>query len=315
MKWFSFLTICILLFSCKKETISLETQKIELGVNYKVRDLVFINDTLAYACGGDLWTGGFIARSTDAGNTWKTVYNHKNIVLKITFLDEQNIFAGAFFGGTLTSADSGENWNYIERPEYSAVNDIYFLNDTSLVFATGESYHFGGIVHFNYLTANYTYINLTKSVNSLHFFDNNKGVFGAYGLIYKTKDGGYTLEATNATNDFFVDLAFNAEGEGVAVGYQGKILSSKNQGNTWEKTASKSHVFTSKGNLECVVVNQKQAFIGGQNGTFLYANDFTKDWIKIEHPFEAYDILNITLKDKHTGFAMGSDGLLFKFNY
>lgn len=315
MKWLSFITICIVLFSCNKETIEFETQKIELGVDYNVRDLVFINDTLVYACGGNLWDGGFIARSEDAGVNWQIVYNHTNIVFKIAFLDEKHIAAGAFWGGLLTSADYGVNWQYVEHPDYSAVNDLHFLNDTTLFFTTGESYHFGGTVFYDYITGDYEFNNLEKSVNSLYFFDENNGVFGAYGLIYTTSNGGKTLEPTNVGGDFFVDLDFNNEGKGVAVGYQGKIFSTKNQGNSWEKTAAKSHFFTSKGNLECVAVNQNKAFIGGQDGTFFYTDDFTKDWIKVEHPYESYDIYNIVLKDNFTGYAMGSNGLLFKFNY
>lgn len=315
MKWLSFLTICVLLFSCKKETIELETHKIELGVDYKVRDLVFFNDTLAFACGGDIWEGGFIAKSTDGGENWNIIYDHNNIVFKIAFLDEQRIAAGCFWGGLLTSLDYGDTWQFAGHPEYNGINDLRFLNDSTLIFATGDSYHFGGTVLYNFNSGAFTFNKEDKAFNSLHFFDEDHGVFGAYGLIYKTRDGGETLEATNASSDFYVDLAFNNTGKGIAVGYQGKILTTNNQGNTWQKTAAKSNFFTSKGNLETVSINQNEGFIGGQNGVFFYANDFAGDWLKIEHPFEAYDILNITLKNNSTGFAMGSDGLLFKFYY
>lgn len=315
MKWFSFFVFFLLLTSCQKESIELAVNQIEINTKDDIYDINFIDDNLAYACGGELWKHGFIARSLDGGFTWEIVFEYHTIIFSVDFRDENNGVAGTMFGGVIVSTDGGNSWEVQEYPENSSLLDLQFLNDSTVFMCNGSSYHFGGYGLYNFNTRTLNFYDQNKSFDKAYFFNEQEGILASYGTVYATQNQGQSIEPKNAQGDYFVDLSFNENGEGIAVGYQGNIWSTKNRGLNWEKTGKKSHFFSTKGNLEAAAVYQNKGFICGQNGRFFYAEDFLNDWVEIDHPFTSSNLLDVYLKNGSQGFVCGSNGLLFSFNY
>jgi photosystem II stability/assembly factor-like uncharacterized protein len=315
MKWLNFFLILLLLNACQKESIQLDIQEIDINTTDDIYDINFIDDKLAYACGGELWKHGFIARSVDGGMSWEIVFEYHTIIFSVDFKDQNNGVAGTMFGGVLVSTDGGDSWEVQEYPENSSLLDVQFLNDSTVFMCNGSSYHFGGYGLYNFKTRVLNFVDLNKSLNKAFFFNENEGVLASYGAVYSTQNQGKSLDARNAQGDYFVDICFNENNEGLAIGYQGNIWTSKNKGANWEKTGKKAHFFSTKGNLEGAAVFENKGFICGQNGSFFYAENFLDDWITIDHPFKSQDLKSISLKNGSEGFVTGSNGLLFKFNY
>lgn len=312
MKWFKFIFLFLLLSSCAKESIKLETQELNIATDNDIYDIVFLDENIAYACGGELWKSGFIAKSEDGGTSWNIVYEHFNIIFELEFLNENKGIAGAFWGGILKTEDGGNSWDYEEYPDMSACNSVHFLNDSSVLICTGSSYHFGGLCQYNFNSSSLSFSDYLQSFEASYFFDEEEGVLCSYGVIYKTYDGGNSLVATNGQGDFFKVVDFNQQGEGLAVGYEGKILSSKNKGSNWDKSTNKSRFFTTKGNLEGLSVYNKNAFVCGENGSLFYTSNFFDSWLEVEHNYEHANLRTVYIKNESEAIIAGSDGLIFK---
>lgn len=315
MKWYNYIFLLFLLSSCAKESIRMETLPLSIATDNDIYDITFLDENTAYACGGELWKSGFIAKSEDGGNTWNIIYEHFNIIFEIEFLNENKGIAGAFWGGILKTDDGGASWEYEEYPDMSACNSVHFLNDSSVFLCTGSSYHFGGIALYNFDNGSLSFSDYLQSFESSYFFDENEGVLCSYGLIYKTYDGGNSLVATNGQGDFFKATDFNEQGEGLALGYEGKILSSKNKGSNWDKSANKAKFFSTKGNLEGLSIYNRSAFVCGENGGLFYTSNFFDSWLDVEHDFDQVNLRTVYIKNENEAFIGGNNGTLFKVLY
>lgn len=312
MKYFSWLWFMVLLLSCEKESTDISVDIIELDTDLDIRNMFFHNKDTVYICGGRLWSGGFIAQSIDGGNSYNLVENHWKIINGLAF-NSQNIgLAGSFWGGYHHSSD-GVTWDYNENYLLSSMNDVHFINDSIAVIPTGDSYYFGGYSRYNVFTRIHDYRNYEKSFACQYFFNENEGLFGAYGVIYKTNDGAQSVQATNATGDYFKDIEFNEAGEGLAIGYNGLILKSNNKGASWDRIDKKGKVFSIKGNLESLAVFDNIALIAGQDGVLYYSNDLGESWMNVNHPFDKTHFYKVVLTSNSTGYLAGANGLLARF--
>jgi photosystem II stability/assembly factor-like uncharacterized protein len=316
MKWLNAILFAFLLFSCQKETISLDMEQIELSTTDDIYDIIFVNDTVAYLCGGKLWKTGVVAKSIDGGETWETVLVADNILFKVAFKNELDGVALGFSGRAWQTTDGGQNWILTENaPNYPVLSDAVFINDNKLIIAAGYNYFFGGFANYSFDNQSFSDSLINEDMESVYFFDDSEGLMAGYGVVYKTYDGGKTWAPVPVNGDYFKDIEFNQARAGLLIGYRGKIFSSTDAGEHWGKTGKKASFFTTKGNLEDAAVIDSKAFICGQNATFYYSNNFVEgEWVDVEHPFNA-DLFCITLKNNEVGFVTGENGLLIKFLY
>lgn len=316
MRWFSLFSFLLLLVACQKETIQLDVVEIESQTSQDINDLFFVNENVAYYCGGQLWESGVVGKSTDGGQTWEIVLEADNILFGVAFKNENEGVAFGFSGRVWSTSDGGDTWSLKENnPDYPVFSDAQFITDNLLILAAGFSYNNGGFAAYSYNGQTFSDSLIGQDMQAVHFFDERKGVIAGYGSLYTTKSGGESWEANALKGDYFRDLAFNTRGEGLVVGYQGKIFHSEDDGANWEKNSSKSRFFTTKGNLESVAIQNNQAFITGQNASLFYTENFLDgDWSRVEVPLEG-DFLKVYLKNSSQGFVAGTNGLLFSFSY
>ncbi len=313
MKWLSFIFITILLLSCKKDSQFIDTQKLALNTTLDVKNIYIQSEDTLYACGGNLWSGGFVERSVDGGSTWDTLLNHWKVILSLEINSQGVIVVGSHFGGIHISYDNGQNFNYHERNDINAVNEMTFVNDSIIFITGGESFYSGGTSFFNVYDISYQAKDMDQSLACQYFFDEQKGVIGTYGTIYTTEDAGTSLNTTDASGDYFKDIEFNKNGEGLAIGYQGKIMQSKNYGGNWKKIDKKGSFFTTRGNLESLAVYENTVVICGQNGVMFLSNDLGDNWIELNSQYSNHNLYKVILTSKTEGFLCGSDGLLVRF--
>jgi len=316
MRWLNLCFLSLLFFSCQKDQVHFEMAQIDVGTDDNIYDLIFVNDSLAFLCGGGFWETGVVAKSTDGGESWEVVLVADNVLYKVAFRNELEGVALGFSGRAWQTLDGGLTWNLTESaPNYPVFTDAVFLDNNKLIIAAGYSYYYGGFASYFFNGQTFSDSLTYQDMQAVYFFDNQEGLMAGYGTVYKTYDGGATWENLAVDGDYFKDLEFNAGREGLLIGYRGKIFSSTDGGNAWEKVGKKANFFTSKGNLEDAAVFERQAFICGQNASFYYSSNFVEgDWLTIDHNFEA-DLLCVTLKNGNVGFVAGEKGLLVKFIY
>lgn len=291
-------------------------ESIDIATTDNIYDLIFVNDSIAYLCGGILWESGVIAKSSDGGLTWTVQQTADNVLYKVAFKNVDEGIAVGFSGRVWKTVNGGNNWELSESsPNYPVFTDAVFLNDNKVIMSAGYSYYFGGFASYFFYGPSFNDSIINQDMESVYFFNEQEGLIAGYGVVYKTFDGGKTWQGLSVDGDFFKDITFNASNEGLLIGYRGKIFTSKNSGDTWEKSDRKASFFTTKGNLEDADLNDRQAFVCGQNAVLYYADNFFEhSWSQVDHPFSG-DFLNLTLKNDHEGFVTGENGLIIKFVY
>ena len=315
MKWLNLIWICMLLFACQKEQISLDMQALESNTTDNIYDIYFVNDSLVYFCGGKLWETGVVAKSVDGGQNWDVVLEADNVLYRVVFKNENEGLALGFSGRAWQTLDGGQNWSLTEsNPNYPVFTDGVFIDDNKMILAAGYSYYFGGFASYFFDSQSFSDSIINQDMEAVYFFDDQEGLMAGYGVVYKTYNAAQTWEAVDVGGDFFKDIEFNSDKEGLLIGYRGKIFSSKDAGVHWEKVGKKANFFTTKGNLEDAAIDGRQAFICGQNASLYYSDNFIEgNWLSVDHDFNA-DLLCLSLHN-NAGFIGGENGLLLKFNY
>jgi photosystem II stability/assembly factor-like uncharacterized protein len=316
MKWGSLIFLILFLSSCQNESIALDLIELDSQTNEGIYDLVFVDENTAYYCGGSLWNAGVVGKSTDGGQTWEVVLEADNILFAVAFKNENEGVALGFSGRVWRTKNGGLTWNLTESaPNYPTFSDAQFVTENRLMVSAGFNYYSGGFARYLFNGQSFGDSLINQDMQALHFFDEQEGIMAGYGALFRTVDGGKQWTPNSVKGDYFKDLDFNDKGEGLLIGYQGKVFDTSDKGLNWEKNAKKSSFFSTKGNLESTAISDAKAFIAGQNGNLNYSNNFMSgSWVRVETPY-GNDFLKILLTSPSEGYLAGSDGLLLKFFY
>jgi len=216
----TFYTLIVLLvfFSCKKHSdspiidnspnLSLDSLK-TLSTNIPeavYSDLVFTNEVTGYAI-----TQGFIAKTTDAGNSWQTITLPINTPLKkIQFTDSKTgyiIGGDNTFGVLLKTVDGGETWTAINLNTLECPYGMFFLNNKT-GFITGKNF-------FSKTTdGGQTWLSLKSNsfrmFQDVNFKNSSEGfVTSSNGVYFKTTDGGVSWDSLKCNSaDYLYDIYF-----------------------------------------------------------------------------------------------------------
>ncbi len=131
-----------------------------------------------------------IAKTTNAGITWESLYRSKNkSMLSLYVVNENIIYAGGTYGGFVKTTNGGYTWSNLSTYTTKAILAVYFLNENIGYIALSDNSISkttdGGLTWVNTLISNYN-----SSSSSLYFFDNFNGWYLGNGKLYKTTDAG-----------------------------------------------------------------------------------------------------------------------------
>ncbi len=195
-----------------------------------IYDVLFINDSIAYACGDDL----LVLKSTDNGISWNEVAfsftpePHNIVPLRCIFGDEKLLmFAG------------GENFDN---------GNLLWMIDGNLKW----------VWHFD-----------NEFRAGINFSHTNYWLLG-YGTAYKSNDFGYNFKAQNLKDDFFTGAVKIDSLSAFACGYNGGIYKTTNAGKTWTEVLKKNKTFKNRihFNAICFEGNNKGWAVGNEGVVF-----------------------------------------------
>lgn len=293
-----FLVIFVCLLGCHKEKVQLNALTSITPVSEDIHQVLYINDSIGFACGGLKYLHGFILKTTDAGATWDTSLNVGPKVFYTLVHVGTKLYATGFDGYFFTSADTGKSWQEINSPKYKRINQICFTNSRHVFAAVGEGFTLGKIYQSDDEGNSwYREDTFEKAIKSIYFIDEQNGFAGSYGSIYRTNNGGNTWQPTTATGDFFVKIQFCSPSVGYAVGYFGKVLKTSDGGGTWNKVLNENFQFNEKSNFNNLYfVDENRGFVIGNKGYMLRTNDGGVSWQRID-PFTTEDLMGIAINN------------------
>lgn len=157
-----------------------------------------IDDDTWYTAAG-VWQGdGAIARTTDGGSNWDTIYWTTNTLYAIHFPSETYGYAAGQNGAFVRSNDGGETWTQVVVPGAPDLFDVFFISDMQ-GWVSGD----GGFIAMTTdggLTWSTQNTNIYSPIYSIHFVDEMVGRAAAEGdLSLYTTSGGMEAGTLNGT--------------------------------------------------------------------------------------------------------------------
>ncbi|MCY7363402.1 MAG: hypothetical protein LH629_15245, partial [Ignavibacteria bacterium] len=212
--------------------------------------------------------------------------------------------AVGFEGKLLHSNDCGVTWDF-RQTDYKAFRDIYFLKN-EMILCGGSGFNHGIIYR---LDMNENILQRDTFANELHalcFIDSLTGFCAGYGLILKTTDAGKTWNTTSAQGDFFKSIQY-ADGKIVALGNNGLLIYSDDEGDTWKKDLQSNNAFQFTNALNFLSINNNQSFICGDNGKIFYNN--SDKWLNLNSSLDIDFTASIFNDDKF--YLTARDGKIY----
>ena len=210
-----------------------------------IRDIHFINDSVGWACGENVISGGieggFYMKTTDGGDNWEMFTPPESFPYEIFFVDEQN---GCISANSLSSTywtnNGGEDWHEsafdIAPGQNGIIGGLFFINrDTGWISAWNVSTQKttdGGRTWRAQLPSP------DLIAREIHFVDENNGWVignsGFNGRLYHTTDGGENWELQMAMFRDYFDVFFLTPQLGWVAAEDNSVCRSTDGGYTWD---------------------------------------------------------------------------------
>ncbi|MFZ4591421.1 MAG: YCF48-related protein [Ignavibacteria bacterium] len=265
-----------------------------------------------------------IIKTTNGGVNWSP-YGVSNWISghAMTFLNESTgIVAAANFtpigeiGVICSTTNSGVNWSYNEFIGLR-VYDFKFINSNMVIAATIDSgtvsilksyYPFNNwqktksdISAYNYIS-----ISIPDSTTMFIMVDNYMKNDKSPIRYYKSTNGGSNWFNTGA--DEIYDTEFLDENTGIAVGANGKIFRTTNQGNNWIGVYCPVNYDL----LSVSFINSLTGYATGRYGAVLKTTNGGFNWSTNAKKFTSIGLKDIALIGKDTIITPGLGGNIFR---
>lgn len=193
----------------------------------------FINPDTGWVVG----TGGFIAKTEDAGDSWHLQADGMTgeWLREVFFVNDTTGWVVAAHGYVIKTEDAGETWTEQTGLPNETLYSIFMLDENNGVIGGADNtlyYTTDGGTTWNLSTFT---VDGEQDINGVFFFDATHGwAVGQNGVIQFTADGGATWTAqTSPTTEELEDVYFRNAMEGWIVGDDGAILVTSDGGTTW----------------------------------------------------------------------------------
>ena len=202
-----------------------------------------------------------------------------------------------------------ENWNQIHYKDFYHTilrikNDSMYILGYGVLLKTID----GGLNWEKNLTPSM----ITGDVFQFHhgvFLNMDKGWLVGE-KICKTSDGGVTWKLQdNPTNKCLEGVSFSDEKNGIAVGWQGIILTTNNGGESWitRDTLRPDHSWFRLNDVQ--MINKDLAFAVGDFGTIIKTTDGGKSWTNMKTNFGTPHFNSLHFIDSMNGYIAVNNGV------
>ena len=289
------------------------TRTVATDVRGRVHDIVFVNDTLGFACGGERYTTTFILRTRDGGSTWQTVLDEDRTGLyALDFFDAQRGVVCGYSGLVYRTEDGGSTWQRWQHDSYDFMQSVRMIDTTRFILYAGEGFQ-EGTVHYP-TTPDWFFLErapLEPSLTCDHRFTDGELLTAGYGAMFRSMDGGATWTPLDVRGDFYLDMDFSADDvTGLVCGFDGSILRTTDRGQTWQTVQNTDRAFSSRQRFYAIdLAPGGWAVVAGEGDDVLVSNDDGRSFQVLERDVSS-NWLSVSWAWPGRFFLGGEDGLL-----
>lgn len=279
---------------------------------YRVK---FVNPNVGYAVGVNYASeGGFILKTTDAGNTWSVIHTWTEFFIPtdLALPDEKTIYIMGSDGLLYKSENAGATWQQQMTNTAENLNGAFFL-DAQTGFVVGDNQT---ILKTTNGGATWTSMASPAPVNiySAWFKDHNTGFMVAADwknegrtVLLTTTDGGQNWQRRPiGTMKYPRKIIFVNEHTAFILGLYGEILKTMDGGTQWEQTTISSSFYT-----DMFFTSEKTGYMVGEYGDISMTENGGTDWTSVNSGTNK-DLFSIFFTDVNTGYAVGKNGTILK---
>ncbi len=286
--------ICALFFltQCRKFDDNSASFDIIEASTQAIEKVVFLNDTLGYACGGDRRASGFIIKTTDGGQSWEsqTIFYPDKKVYEVYFLDENVGFAGSEDNFIYKTNDGGANWSLewlipmsfheVHRP---IARQFLFLDNNNGYFVGGEDYQVGTIYKTTDQGTTWEFDTLIHEIRGISFNGPDKGVLSGYGYIATLGSNGVEHSQIDHPDGFFTAIHMFSNTEMITIDQNGGIYRTTDGGKKWKKILRKNRFIGKRYFFSDMAFNGNTGVISGNDGLLLISKDRGVTWTQVSN--------------------------------
>jgi len=309
-----YFSLLALISSCAKEKISLSFTELHSGTTDDLNDVMFLNDSVGFICGGLRYDKGDILKTSDGGFTWhdQSTDEMSKALYHVTFISADTGFTCGYDGKIFRTYDGGTMWVLYQNFYYSPVHSLFMFHSGEGFACGGNGFNHGAKLQTNNYGDAWQTDTSKVEYRDVVFFNELSGVMCGYGVILYTNDGGITWNYSTAKQDFFVAMSFVNSLTGFAIGYTGSIWRTDDSGENWERLRNSNTVFQTNWYLNCVAFrDENTGYIAGEGGLFLKTTDGGNHWDKVTNAPHV-DWKGISLVS-NGGFLCGNGGKIYRF--
>jgi len=307
--------ICLLVLcfcSCSKDLLHWQlTQKLDTHTTHRLNKILFVNDTLGFAVGGERFQDADILTTHDGGNTWsyQTFPQSGKGIYGITKAPSGIVYTVGFDGKMLYTAD-GNNWQF-HQLRYDPCNGIAFATATKAIVVCGVSFEIGSRQHIDSAGNVTKYDSLNYQMNDVCMADAQTGYIAGYGIVQKTVNGGDSWDFMDVNNDNFTAIDCHTPQKLWICGAQGSIYKTTD-GQHWERLRNGNDLTLPRYHLNDILFTDDiHGYAVGENGLVIYTDDGGQHWMEFDRFTDA--ILRCIVKGPDGNlFTCGDNGSLYR---
>ncbi len=309
MHRFKLVLLLSLFISCTKPSIDALDNSVDAKIS--LSDMIFLNDTLGYAIGGERYKKFAMFQTSDGGKSWKAIspggiYNSKYLY-DIDFRNGILYMCGED-GKILHSLDSGNTWQEFQNSNWANIYAIYYP-EPSRGFIAAAFDNAGIISILNSYGDNVKETTFGNTLNSIHPIDSMHLVAGGSGYIIYSTDAGNSWQASDADGDVFIDIKQKGM-DLFAIGYYGKIYKSSDKGKKWKKVNKLMHKGSRAKLRKSIVLQDGRQVVVGEKGLVFISSDGWNSYTTRQLSHSDKNIHNICQSPTGMILLMGTHGMI-----
>lgn len=290
--------LLVLLASCSKDKVQMPHHVVSLPVDCKIERICFVTDSVVYACGGEKLQSGYVFKSENAGASWTVVYQGKQKINSIYFVDQQHGYACGDSMTFIRTVNAGQRWcdsinyNYFWDQERTNLRDLFFWNNTQGFFVGGKNYSQGNF-YYTEDAGNVLYsLSLKNEAYRIAFPSPETGFVVCHGRIYRlfgTQNSSpgedirwsyrfkANYEIADIDGDIYTGTSFLNTKCGWVCGYTGGIYKTEDGGYKWKNLASTRNRYN-----DILFVSLTQGYTVGEDGHIAQSTDGGNNWKELD---------------------------------